>query len=114
MSSSKWHRAWQKKFPLECREITLINRKDEKRRVDVLVGNTVIEFQHSPLSQEEFKDRNDFYIGMGYRVVWLFDMREQYQEGKLFYKRSDEKKEICGILKTEKKRFSIFTVTEKK
>lgn len=69
---SEWHRTWQRFFPEECQEVVVQNG-EEKHRADVLINNTVIEFQHSPISAEEIADRNRFYISCGYNVVWVFD-----------------------------------------
>lgn len=76
---SEWHYAWQEKFSSEYREIVL-EYNGSKHRADVLAEHTVIEFQHSAISSKEFKERNQFYTGCGYRVVWVFDMREKLGE----------------------------------
>lgn len=80
---SEWHRSWQDCFPLECREI-IIELEGTKHRADVVINNTVIEFQHSPLSSYEFEKRNEFYNLAGYKVVWLFDFREKYDNGQIY------------------------------
>lgn len=69
---SEWHRAWQEKFPEQYREIVLENN-GIKHRADVLINNTVIEFQHSPITHEEILERNKFYLSCGYHVIWVFD-----------------------------------------
>ncbi len=74
---SEWHLNWQNHFPKECQEIVM-EKDGIKHRADVCVGNTVIEFQYSPLSSDEFMERNIFYTSCGYCVVWVF-----YAEGKL-------------------------------
>ena len=74
---SEWHRAWQSNYPLENQEIAVSNEFG-RHRADVLINDTVVEFQHSPLSAEEFRERNEFYAACGYRVIWLFDAREAY------------------------------------
>ena len=70
---SEWHREWQAQFPLKNREV-VIEHNGEKHRADVLACGYVIEFQHSPISCEEFNRRNDFYIKAGKKVVWVFDL----------------------------------------
>lgn len=77
---SDWHINWQSKFPAESQEVVL-TKGEEKHRADVLIKNTVIEFQHSSLSAEEFEERNMFYKSLGYKVVWLFDMTEKWGNG---------------------------------
>ena len=49
-----------------------------KHRADICLNGYVVEFQHSPLSREEFNARNWFYHECGYKVVWVFDMQEKY------------------------------------
>ena len=46
----------------------------KKHIADVLYKGIVFEFQHSPISKEEFEDRNTFYNSLGHPVVWLFDV----------------------------------------
>lgn len=69
---SEWHLNWQRRFPIECREV-VIEHNGTKHRADVCIGNTIIEFQHSPLKSEEFRERTEFYTSCGYNVVWVFD-----------------------------------------
>jgi len=75
---SEWHIDWQDAFPEECREV-VVEKEGIRHRADVLINNVVIEFQHSPISIEEFQDRNDFYRNDGRRVIWIFDMTENYE-----------------------------------
>ena len=75
---SDWHINWQSKFPIETQEV-ILTKGEEKHRADVLIKNTVIEFQHSSLSAEEFEERNIFYKSLGYKIVWLFDMTEKWE-----------------------------------
>ncbi len=77
---SEWHRGWQNCFPTECQEV-VVEKDGIKHRADVLLNNkTVVEFQHSQISREEFNARNDFYSLCGYQVVWLFDFQERRNE----------------------------------
>ena len=69
---SDWHREWQERYPEENREITVKNN-GKIHIADVLINDTVIEFQHSHLSEKDFLARTDFYINEGYSLVWLFD-----------------------------------------
>lgn len=80
---SEWHKWWQALFPLDNQEIAM-EANDEKHRADVFINGTVIEFQHSPLSCDEFDERNRFYTGLGYKVVWIFDVRDEYQEERIY------------------------------
>ena len=77
---SDWHYEWQNQFPPENQEV-VVQCDDIRHRADVLTDRTVVEFQHSPLSSGKFNDRNVFYHGnIGYKVVWLYDMREDYEQ----------------------------------
>ena len=73
---SDWHFEWQSKFPIENREV-VVEKDGVIHRADILINNTVIEFQHSPISGEEFEARNSFYKSCGYHVVWLFDATDK-------------------------------------
>ena len=69
---SEWHYSWQCRFPEESREVVV--EKDGKRhRADISINGWIIEFQHSPISGEEIRERNTFYTNCGYKVVWVFD-----------------------------------------
>lgn len=85
---SEWHICWQKRFPQECIEVIVEN--GAKRHIaDVLINGTVIEFQHSLISLAEFNDRNEFYKQCGYKVVWVFDLIEECNEGRIEYSADD-------------------------
>ena len=73
---SEWHLAWQKRFPEECREVVVEN-DGVKHRADILIGDNVIEFQHSPITFDEIMQRNNFYLSCGYNVVWVFDANDR-------------------------------------
>lgn len=73
---SEWHSNWQMKFPIENREIVLKN-KNAIHRADIIIDNTVIEFQHSPIKKEEIDERNKFFTDLNYNVVWVFDADEK-------------------------------------
>lgn len=71
---STWHRDWKDAFPLENRERTFINRElGYHHRADVFTScGTAIEFQHSPISVKELKQREAFYP----KLVWVLDGRK--------------------------------------
>ena len=87
---SEWHKYWQSLFPVEMQEIYK-EKDDSSHRADVLIEKTkiVLEFQHSSLSSEEFEDRNFFYNSLGYKVIWIFDLTDKYDEGKIKSYRRD-------------------------
>ena len=76
---SDWHFWWQEQFPIECQEV-VFEKSGEKHRADIFIDNTVIEFQHSNISYDDFRARNRFYNSLGYKVVWLFDVRDNPPE----------------------------------
>lgn len=84
---SDWHREWQELFPRNNRE-KVISHDGETHRADVLCYGTVIEFQHSLISAEEFDRRNEFYTSAGYKVVWIFDVIDLFdghnRSGRMF------------------------------
>lgn len=82
---SDWHRIWQERFPEETREVVK-EKNGIKHRADVLIEDKqiVIEFQKSPLTADEFNDRNNFYNSLGYKVIWVFDLTDQYENNSIF------------------------------
>ena len=78
---SEWHLNWQEKFPKEFREVVM-EYKGEKHRADICIEESelVIEFQHSPISREDFHKRNCFYMGLGYQMVWVFDAMNKIKD----------------------------------
>lgn len=85
---SDWHRHMQEFFPIDAREVTVTNGK-HIHRADVLINNTVIEFQHSPISTEEYNDRNTFFMSLGYRLAWVFDVNDQFVNDSLDFSSLD-------------------------
>jgi len=74
---SEWHYSMQERFEKEQREV-VVKYKGQTHRADILQGDKVIEFQHSPISLEEIIERNEFYQSAGYKIAWVFDVQEQY------------------------------------
>lgn len=72
--TSAWHIDWQLRFPEEFYEKRL-EHNGIWHVADIATNrNIIIEFQHSPISIEEFRERNAFYTTCGYRVIWVFDL----------------------------------------
>lgn len=82
---SYWHQKMQNYFPEHQREVVVSNRFGT-HRADILIENTVIEFQHSKITAEEYQNRTNFFIRSGYRIAWVFDLSEQLECGYLQYK----------------------------
>lgn len=96
---SEWHREWQMLFHPNNRE-RVIACDNEIHRADVGCYGTVIEFQHSPISESEFWRRNDFYVNAGYDVVWIFDLIEVVNSRRMWCEddwegRDDEGGKFC-------------------
>lgn len=73
---SEWHIRMQAYFPRESCEVRFADGETGEIHIaDVFIAtsNTVIEFQHSPISEEEFKSRTLFHMKNGRRIAWLFD-----------------------------------------
>lgn len=84
----EWHKEWQDRFPVDNQEISLM-LGEIKHRADVMIRRTVLEFQHSSLNSEKFSNRNAFYAGLGHKVIWVFDFRELYENGRFEIEYSD-------------------------
>ena len=78
---TEWHMEWQKRFPVDNME-RVLESHGKKHIADVLVGDIVVEFQHSPISLTEFNERNSFYTSLGFKVIWVFDMADEYENGR--------------------------------
>lgn len=73
---SEWHIRMQGYFPKESCEVRFVDDETgEVHIADVFIEgtNTVLEFQHSPISETEFMSRTAFHIKNGRRIAWLFD-----------------------------------------
>lgn len=86
---SDWHMRMQEYFDEEYREIVCDNGRST-HRADILKDGVVLEFQHSPISVDEFNDRNNFYISLGYKVVWVFDVEEQIDNEQLYFEKTND------------------------
>lgn len=72
---TEWHINWQNFFPDDNQEVIYKNNETEEKHIaDVSIDNLIFEFQHSPISKEEFEKRIDFYINkLGKKLIWVFD-----------------------------------------
>ena len=86
---SSWHNELQSLFPKVNQEVKLSLGKIT-HRADVLISRTVVEFQHSIIPVKAFDDRNNFYFNLGYKVVWLFDLSEIYNNRDLEYRKAED------------------------
>lgn len=74
---SKWHREWEMSVSSFCiNEYYVKDPKTTKyKRTDAFYEpyKMCIEFQHSYIA-DDFKERNEFYSQLGYKVIWLYDL----------------------------------------
>ena len=73
---SEWHIRMQEYFPREACEVRFTDDETgEVHIADVFLedSKTVLEFQHSPISEDEFMSRTIFHLKNERRIVWLFD-----------------------------------------
>ncbi len=75
---SAWHFQWQQQFPQKNQEV-IVELNGKKHRADVMACGYVIEFQHSPITAEEFNERNHFYLNYGKKVIWIFDFSDEFE-----------------------------------
>lgn len=60
-----WHRKWKSFFPPECQEVAHVASDGKRHKADVKTAQgQVIEFQNSPISEEERCSREEFYRPM--------------------------------------------------
>lgn len=79
---SDWHVEWQNRFNKQDIEV-LVQDGEKKHIADVIINNTVLEFQHSSISIEDFRNRNEFYTKLGYNVIWIFDFIDDFNDNKI-------------------------------
>lgn len=81
-SETEWHRDWKGEFPKEWQEIIQAAENGEKHIADVKTGGgTVLEFQHSFLSEAERLSRELFYP----KLVWVVDGRRRARDRAQFF-----------------------------
>ncbi len=77
----EWHIKWQERFPENCREVVIKDESEKRHIADVIFNNIEIEFQHSGMPIELFEDRTEFYHKFGYKVIWVFDGNDVFNQG---------------------------------
>ena len=72
---SEWHIRMQEYFPREACEMRFVDDETGEIHIaDVFLeaSNTVLEFQHSPISEDEFKSRTIFHLKNGRRPSVMY------------------------------------------
>lgn len=67
----EWHLAWQRQHPAEWCERVIGNHRADLLTPDGLV----VEFQHSPISPEQIREREVFYLRECRDMLWVWDAR---------------------------------------
>lgn len=76
-NETEWHRAWKGQFPIGWQEVAHCAANGERHIADVMTAHGwAIEFQHSPLKQEERQARNAFYG----KLVWVVDGKRRKKD----------------------------------
>lgn len=79
---TEWHRNWKGCFPVECQEIVHRASNGERHIADVKTAHgQVIEFQNSPISEDERCSREAFYQPM----YWVVNGQKQKGDRRQFY-----------------------------
>lgn len=80
---SAWHLEWKSRWPASQVEV-VIERNGKRHRADIRSGGgVVIELQHSSISPEEIREREQFYQGM----IWMFDVSEAHEADRLLFRK---------------------------
>jgi hypothetical protein len=103
-NEGEWHRNWKNHYPIDWQERLFIDAiTNEKHIADVITSNQlVIEFQNSPISQEERNSREKFYKNM----VWVVNGSNRKRDYKRFLKASKgflpgESRSVYNVRDTE-------------
>lgn len=99
---SAWHQAWKREFYPSDRERVVKSPKFEEadtHRADVLLGNLVLEFQHTSLSESEYWERTNDWLRAGYEVLWVLDQtRYSEAEGDTIFLSEYHNHHLCSFL----------------
>lgn len=78
-----WHLDWKERFDIQCREIDMVDElSGERHRADIVCGQgttltTVLELQHSYISEEDCCKREAFYMRK-HRMFWLVHLHDEF------------------------------------
>lgn len=81
-NKTEWHYEWQECFGLDNSEI-VFSYRTFKHIADIQIGDTVIEFQHSKISEADIAERCEYYHLYGLKVIWVFDIRKDCEEKRI-------------------------------
>lgn len=109
-AESQWHREWEEKVEGFAKTEKVIKNPEtgKYKRADAFIDEhkLCIEFQHSYIAFD-FRERNEFYSALGYKIVWLYDLSKHSakttEEGYIqvlednargFYRVAEEEKDL--------------------
>ncbi|MGN6178809.1 MAG: competence protein CoiA [Mucilaginibacter sp.] len=77
-NETQWHRNWKAHFTETCHEVVLFDPiSGEKHIADIkTTGDTIIEFQHSSITEQERFSRETFYLSFAKHMVWVLNMTD--------------------------------------
>lgn len=82
---TEWHASWQGCFIYTEVKHSKVQGSYKDRSADVLEGENVVEFQHSPIPANEVHERQHDYGMHGRCINWVIDGRETVQVDYLAY-----------------------------
>lgn len=108
---SPWHLKMQSLFPEETHEVVVQSEEQSEYHIaDVILENSryIFEFQHSPISVDDFVTRSIFYINLGYSLVWIFDYTDLDRPKYLYYEDVDFDRKYKRFVWPGKDRIKLF------
>jgi len=91
-NETEWHREWKNHFAANCQEVRLQAEDGEWHFADVKTAQGwVLEFQNSPISNEERNIRNAFYR----TIVWVVNGNRLKRDRERFFKAIERGPRIC-------------------
>ena len=82
-----WHLRWQNEMLESCHNKGQIEKHFDFGKihhiVDFQLKNICMEFQHSILHSIDFRKRSEFYTLNDKKLIWIFDVREDFRRGHL-------------------------------
>lgn len=113
---SLWHRKMQAMFCTDQQEVIVWDKNRTVFHVADAVkqcrdGSVVYEFQHSPISGDDFIERSRYYLKLGYKLVWIFDYCTQSPPKTILYTKEQyeyEGKEVYHFVWPGRDRIKLF------
>lgn len=72
-----WQQVWQSQFPADNQEV-IVTQGRQMHRADVIMGNTVLLFQQSPIAAKFFAEKTKYFLQDNKDVFWIFDVEKDY------------------------------------